>query len=229
MTDHWEALDRHYEGIWQQGRGALLRGGVWDPHLRAPAGDDRMSLALVIRPSPAVAGGVENYLERLRQGEPTLYCYPREDLHLTVLDILHGVSGRTVPQEISAYLRCIRDCAAQSAPFSIHFRGTIASDSAVLIRGYCGPELEALRTRLRSALPAAGLSLEERYQTISAHITAARLAGPLRDPTAFLARLRTETNFGLCPVSALELVFHNWYDAKKEVLARFDLGQRPQM
>ena len=76
---------------------------------------------------------------------------------------------------------------------------------------------------LRRVLALHALPLEERYPTVSCHITAARITRRLRDPQGFLAFAAEPVSFGCMDVDAFELVFHNWYDSQKTVLAKIPL------
>lgn len=213
-------LENHYRNILEQNREAILRGGVGDDYLKFPGRDTRMALALVIRISPNVCSLIEAYLHKLKTIEPDLYYYPARDLHITVLDLLRGVPDRTIPDNIDDYTRCIRECAKKISPFEIVFDGLTMSDNAVMIKGYYESALEDFRQELRRSMKRYGLLLEERYETFSAHITAARIPDQLRHPESFVTYLADKHPFGEMKVTAFELVFHNWYDSQKKVLAK---------
>ena len=68
------------------------------------------------------------------------------------------------------------------------------------------------------------LKLEERYKTISVHITIARIKDKLKNPEKYISFIENEkdTNFGKMKVESMELIFHNWYDTKKQILTRVD-------
>ena len=218
-----EALDLLYAEILDCSRDALLRGGTPDPYLAPGAADDRMGLALVIRPDDETAGRICRYLEPPRAAEPGLYCYPAGDLHLTVLDLIGAAPGQRIPERWDAYLGAVRRAVREILPFCITFAGMTASESALLVRGYPDPALQRLRQSLRCELTAAGIPARERYETRSAHLTAARVAAPLRDPRALLEFLRCAPQFGTVRADTVELVFHNWYDSKKERAVRIPL------
>lgn len=217
-------LRRHYDGILETNRARLLQGGVGDPHLLHPEWDTRMALALVIRPAPHLAHRMAGHLEPLRQLAPELYHYPASDFHVTVLDLLRGKPGRTLPPNWREYARCIRSCAGEVSPFGLEFSGLCASDSAILMKGYYQEGLEQLRQRVREALAAHGLPLEERYKTISAHVTVARIPTRLHHPAELLDWMDQNVDFGQMMVEQVELVFHNWYDSRKQVLDTIPLG-----
>lgn len=195
-----------------------------DGYLVHPQRDTRMALALVIRIAPPICDQIEAFLDELKRLEPELYYYPAKDLHITVMDILRGIPDRPVPDNIDDYIRCIEACAGTIPPFRTAFDGLTMSDNAVMVKGYYEPALEALRRRLRRAMREQGLLLEERYETFSAHVTAARIPGRLTAPEPFLSQIADRRPFGEMEVSSFELVFHNWYDSKKKLLARIPAG-----
>lgn len=65
-----------------------------------------------------------------------MYIYPKEDFHITVLDILRGIQGREIPENIDAYVKCIAECAEKISSFYIDFTGMTTSDNAGLVCGY---------------------------------------------------------------------------------------------
>ena len=219
-----QALNGLYDGILRRDRARLLAGGVGDPFLAHAAADDRMALTLVFRPAAPVAARIAAHTALLRQSEPTLYRYPAQDLHVTVLDILRGEPGRALPADIGRYIACIGACCRGARPFAVTFDGMTASSSVLMVKGFYADGLAQVRAAVREDLARCGLAPEERYQTASAHISAARVTDRLRAPEALLDFLARPAYFGETDVDALELVFHNWYDSRKTVLARFPLG-----
>lgn len=96
----------------------------------------------------------------------------------------------------------------------------------MLVKGYYRPgTLDNLRARLRDALIRGGLPARERYETRSCHLTAMPLAVAAADPAALLDVLRQLEDRRLGEFSACqaELVYHHWYDARKQLLASFPL------
>ena len=218
-----------YEEIGCRGRNALLdTGGQPDPWLSRPGADDRMALTLVLRPSPEAAEAALRALKPLRRLEPRQYFYPASDLHITVLDLIPGQPGLPCPSPplIQRYRDLLTPVLADTASFPVFLRGLTASENAVLVKGYYHfGTLDGLRARLREALAQGGLPARERYGTRSCHLTAMRLAAPVSDPSAFLNALRQleDHPLGVFPVCQAELVYHDWYDARKQILASFPL------
>lgn len=215
-------LNALYDSIRTKNTEVFLSGGVPDDFLNHPETDTRMAVALVIRPAEAVRQSICAVLQELHAEFPELYCYPADDLHITVLDVLRGRPGleKPSPALLAQYKNCIEAAVSQLEPFSIQFKGLVFSDGAVMVKGFDDGGLEILRAALRSALRAEGLSLEERYETTSCHITAVRFPEKLHAPAALLKRLERcdAMDFGSCAVTGFELTYHNWYDSRKECI-----------
>lgn len=219
-----QTLNELYDGILRRDRATLLAGGAGDPFLAHAAADDRMGLSLVFRPAAPVAARIAAHTALLRQSEPTLYRYPAQDLHVTVLDVLKGEPGRALPADVERYIACIKACCRRARPFAVEFDGMTASSSVLMVKGFYADGLAQVRAAVRRELTRCGLAPEERCQTVSAHISAARVTDRLRAPQALLDFLARPAYFGEMNVETLELVFHDWYDSQKTVLARFPLG-----
>ncbi len=147
-----DVMELHYMRIYERSKEKLLQGGVGDQFLLSPEKDTRMSLALLIRISAEISEKICAYLNDLRSSEPDLYYYPKEDFHITVMDILSGKPNRMIPDNIDHYIRCIMECADKIEPFYIAFSGMVASENAALVKGYYEYGLEKLRIILRKIL-----------------------------------------------------------------------------
>ena len=219
-----EKLEKHYQNIFDQNKEILLQGGKGDEYLLHPDTDTRMALTLVIRVKECTEQ-IEAYLGKVKEIEPDLYYYPKTDLHITVLDILRGVPNRQLPDNLDDYVACIEACAKKVQPFDIMLQGTTLSDNAVLINGYYEEELEKMRQLLRKNLWESHLELEERYETFSSHVSVARIKSCLSNPNEFVESTITDVIFGKIHVDEMEMVFHDWYDSKKQVVAQIRLGE----
>ena len=185
-----------------------------------------MSIVLLIRISPNISANIEKCINKLKEIESdSMYFYPSSDFHITVIDILKGEIGRNIPENINDYINCINECAKQIKPFEIEFEGLTASDNAVLVKGFYDNELQKFRELLRESLSKNNLKLEERYKTISSHITIARNKDKLKNSEKLISFIENESknNFGKMKVDSFELCFHNWYDTKKQAIAKINL------
>ena len=225
MNYYWkEKLNELYNiNIYEKNKPKILSGGVGDKFLINAKNDNRKSLVLLIRISPEISEKIEKCISELKNIEPNLYYYPKEDFHITIIDILKGVEGRTIPKNLNEYIDCIKKCANEIKPFKIEFNGLTASDNAVMVKGYYEYELQKFRELLRKSLKEKGLDLEERYETISSHITIMRVPDKLENPKELIKCIEQERMFGIMNIDSFELSFHNWYDTKKEVLLNIKL------
>ena len=219
-----DALTAHYARILAQNREILLQGGRGDLFLQSKETDTRRAVALLIRVKGGVCEKISEYIQTLKQTEPELYYYPPQDFHITVLDILRGKENRMIPENVDEYISCIKGCTDGVKPFCIEFKGVTASDNAVLVCGYYEDGLEELRHTIREALSERNLILDERYKSISSHITIARIPEKLAQPKRFLEQIGQDVCFGTMKVDLVELTFHNWYDSEKMKLAEFRLA-----
>ena len=171
-----EFLQTHYNNILLKNKEKINQGGVKDDLLSNAQNDKRMSMVLLIRINPDISNNIQNAINKLKELEPdSIYYYPPSDFHITVIDLLKGELDRKIPDNINDYINCINECAKEIKPFEIEFDGLTASDNAVLVKGFYDNELQKFRELLRENLIKNNLKLEERYKTISSHITIARL------------------------------------------------------
>ena len=219
-----EILKEHYDNIFKKNKEKIKNGGVKDELLLNAQNDKRMSIVLLIRISPDISKNIENCINKIKEIESdSMYFYPSTDFHITVIDILKGEENRNIPENINEYIKCIRDCSKQIKPFEIEFDGLTASDNAILVKGFYDNELQKFRELLRESLIKNNLKLEERYKTISSHITIARNKELLKNPEKIMEFIEKDYYFGKMKVESIELSFHNWYDTKKKVIEKIYL------
>jgi hypothetical protein len=77
---------------------------------------------------------------------------------------------------------------------------------------------------LRTSLKSRGLSLEERYETVSCHVSIARISKPLSNPDELIDSIKLPHDFGVMTVDCMEISFHNWYDTQTTVLGNILLS-----
>jgi 2'-5' RNA ligase len=218
MHHSQHSLRPHYNALWEEHWPNIRRGAVaTDPLLARKASDGRRGLTVIARPDPAVAARIEEMLHTLAALEPQQYYYPQSDFHLTVLSLF------TATEDFAPHLAHMgeyRDAAATvlaaTPAFTFDTVGITLAAGAVLAQGFPhGPALETLRDGLRAELRKRGLGhgLDQRYRLVAAHSTLVRFAAPLNAPERFAQALAEFRNapFGRTEVSALELVFNDWY------------------
>lgn len=217
-----------YAGIAERGMACIEDCGEQvDGWLRCPERDTRMGITLLIRIPTEMQGRILRMEQELLAEEPHQYYYPASDLHVTVLDLLAATPGFVYTDALVAdYDRILTQAVSLCEPFSISLCGIVPSESAILVKGYYEAALTQIRQRIRKALRDERLPLEERYETISAHVTIARFAEKLQNRAELSQILSANTarDFGEFQVRDLQLVYHNWYDSQKTILAEYRLG-----
>ena len=93
MNYYWkEKLKELYDiNIYEKNKQKIISGGIGDNFLKNAKNDNRMSLVLLIRISPEISTKIEKCISEFKQIEPNLYYYPKEDFHITVIDIFQKV------------------------------------------------------------------------------------------------------------------------------------------
>ena len=219
-----EFLKEHYNNIFIKNKETIIKGGEKDTFLEDAENDNRMSLCVLIRISPDISNNIEKCINKIKEIESNnLYYYPISDFHITVIDILKGEIGRNIPQNINDYINCINEVVKQIKPFNIEFDGITASNNAILVKGFYDNELQKFRENLRENLKKKNLKLEERFKTISSHITIARVKNEFKYPDKLISFINEQNYFGKMEIKSMELTFHNWYDTKKQIITKFNL------
>ncbi|MBE6829826.1 MAG: 2'-5' RNA ligase family protein [Ruminococcaceae bacterium] len=197
-----------------------------DPWLKHPEDDTRRGIALLIRIPDEAKEQILRMENALRKAEPDQYYYPASDFHITVLDILAAKPGFPCTHALAeSYGGVLAEVLSCFQPFSVSLRGIIPSESALLVKGYSEETLAQIRRALRNGLHSHHLALDERYQTVSSHITFVRFMEQLQNRRELLRILEKNAGrgFGRFEVKSLQLVYHDWYDSRKTVLAEYSL------
>lgn len=222
-------LRHHYDTLYVEGaRAAHASQLVLDAYLHNPAADTRRGLTLLLAVAPAVATAAANTLASLRQAAPELYYYPLPDLHVTLLTPLSGLPNQQLQAEqFQAYHTALQEAFREKSAFIIAYEGLTLAPGAVLLQGYPTPEFQRLREHVRRELLAAGLPIAERYQSISAHVTAVRFPVVPAAPASLVAyvQARREVPLGRQLVTEILLVWNDWYNrqSRTEIVATYSL------
>lgn len=226
MEDINQKITALYQDIAVRGACAIQNGGIVDQFLAHPEQDFRMGVSLVFRIPDPVKTSILKKMNDIKYCAPELYYYPTADFHVTVLDLQRAKQGLMCSSELAErYTEAIQHVAREILPFEASFCGMTASDGAVFVKGYYDSSLEIFRQKLRTLFRARDLPLDERYETFSCHITVVRFPRKIESPSAFsdvISNL-SEIDFGRFTVDSVQLVYHNWYDSRKEILSEIPL------
>lgn len=179
--------------------------------------DTRRGITVLSYLDNSVGSRINDLLDELKIIEPEQYYYPINELHLTILSIISCISGLKLSKlNVEAYTSVFQETIKHFEGFKIHYKGITVSSSCILIRGFPDDKrLNQLRDALRINFTKANLesTIDSRYKISTAHTTAVRCLAPFNNSEAvvsILAKYR-DHDFGTLDVSALELVFNNWY------------------
>ena len=216
--------------MFAEGRRAASRKQlVSDKYLQNLATDTRRGLTLLVAVAPTVAATAANALADLRRAAPELYYYPAADLHVTLLTPLSGQPNQQLSaRQFQAYHTALQDVFRQQTAFVIEFVGFTLTLGAVLLQGYPRPAFQVLREQVRARLLAAGLPVAERYQSVSAHVTAVRFPVAPVAPVSLAeyVQARREVPLGQQVVTEILLVWNDWYNQQQrtQLLVRYALA-----
>lgn len=221
-------LDNLYHEINQRGFAAIAAGNeAVDSHLQSIPDDTRRGLTLLGHLPAHVCRNINFALQELKQVDPNQYYYPTNDMHITVMDLLACQPQFKLSQsEFNHYRDIIAEAVRTIPPIHWRVQGLMVSPGAVMVKGYYGPELETLRQKLRQALPGEGLKLNERYPTLSGHVTVTRFSDQLVARQDFLDVIKQDCQlgFGKFTMHSLDLVVHDWYNRRIELVANLPLA-----
>ena len=220
------SLDEHYNNILANNKDVILAGGHGDAFLANAKHDNRMALVILIRINSDIKQSINKCISALKIIEPDLYFYPDTNLHITVMDILKGEDGRKIPDNIDDYLTCIEQCLKNINAFNIVFNGLTLSDNAIMVKGYYENTLQIFRENLRYSLKNNNLINEERYKTISSHITIARLKNKYKNGIELIKFIQSYELCKTMKVNSFEVCLHNWYDTRKEIITTYKLWSK---
>lgn len=216
-------LEVHYETLYKESVVKIAKGDYQvDPLIDANE-DNRFGITLLLRPSDEVKNKIQTFLKDLSKVEPEQYYYENSDIHITIMSIISCYDGFDLKNiNLEDYNQIIRNSLAGFQPLQIHFKGITASPSCLMLKGFMDTDsLNVLRDNLRENFKATNLeqSLDKRYAIQTAHSTVVRFRKELQYKDEFLALVEKYKNydFGTFKVSALELVYNDWYQRKSLV------------
>ena len=189
--------------------------------------DRRMGISLLIRPTNAIKHEVQSLLEKIKETEPSQYYYPIQDIHVTLFDLITAKQDfNYTNKQINVFKEITQLSLNNTNKFKINFDGIIASDGAIIVKGYYDKQMDEIRQRLRKEILNHNLKNDERYTTKSCHMTIARFSKNIQERKKLIDFIKKHNRhaFGQMEVSEIELIYHNWYDSKKEIIHRYKIA-----
>lgn len=212
-----------YDQLWTMGVEKLVQHSyVTDPYIQS-ANDGRRGLSLILRPSAAVIGRIDAFLELFKKMEPDQYYYKPEDFHITFLSLISCQEGFFLPNiEMEKYIAALDDLFKNKAVLTINHQGITVSDSCVMVQGFCPENLNMLRNEVREVVATYHLTetMDKRYLLRTAHSTVIRYAKKIKDPEAWLELLGKYRNepFGFSDITHIDLVVNDWYMKRENLI-----------
>lgn len=217
-----------YEEISNNGLTKIKKGKEYiDNWINNYEQDRRMGISLLIRPSEEIKEKIQSVLYEMEEIEPEQYYYPIEDIHVTLFDLITARQNFYYTNEqVDTFKKITRIVLADVNKFEINFDGIVASDGAIMVKGYYEQPMEYIRQMLRKEIIKNNLKIDERYTTRSSHITIARFSKHIKERDKLIKYIEQHKRypFGKIKVSEIELIYHNWYDSKKEILNRYKIS-----
>lgn len=226
-------LEILYADIEKRGIEAIQSGKeIIENNLNHRAQDQRRALTLLISLQGPIIQKFRMLKREIQKAEPYQYYYPDADLHVTAIELICATTQLPRDREVLQQgIEIVETACNGIAPFEISFRGIIASNGAILARGYYQSGLLELRQNVRSLAQQCGFDLRERYQSLSAHTVFGRFTSPIKNRQALLDKIQEYHAFelGAFQVRELDLVIHDCYHHEKEEIQKFTLGIRPNV
>ena len=188
--------------------------------------DNKMGLILAIRIIEEIQENISKIQEKIKSIEPNQYYYKKSEYHITLLDLIRKRQNYLYTDEqIKIYDNIIKKSIIDISPFKIRLNGLVISDGAIMVKGYYENEMNVIRKNLRKQIEKNALKNDEKYKTISSHITICRFKEKIKNRNTLLNFVKdyAEYDFGSFEVSNFELTYHNGYYSKKEVLKKYIL------
>jgi len=218
-----DLLPSFYKKLCEDGRRDLQKRVIQIvPFLDDLRKDIRRGLTLIVRPSLQVERQLTAINQHLRKVAPHHFYYEASRFHFSIISLITAYETFDLKKTpLQLYERTIREVLSIFPPFDVEFAGVGATRSSIIAKGFpIGGTLEAIREMLRQRLRSAGLGrgIDERYRSLSAHVTLGRLKvmddfDPL---IACLDKLHEVQLERMC-VSQAQLVINDFYMSPDKV------------
>ena len=120
-------LDSIYLGIYEKGRNAIQNQKEYIDPMIDNLSDTRMGLTVTIRPCVEnegleVSENIERFIKDLAIVEKEQYYYPKEDFHITLLDLIVARKDfKYTKEQVDACVSVVREAIKGVTPLEIEF------------------------------------------------------------------------------------------------------------
>ena len=99
------------------------------------------------------------------------------------------------------------------------------TDKTVLVKGFPEDTMQQIKQKIRETLNRYNISNNEPYKDDMYHLSLARFKSRIvnREKLIKFVEENYNNDFGSFDVSEVELIYHDWYDTKREVLGKISL------
>jgi 2'-5' RNA ligase len=223
---------KRYKEIWATSKKEIAANKIKiDPYLQKNTKDERRGLTFLIPLQDDffldLAGNINKDLRKIL---PNQYFTPESDLHITVMDLIQVSKNFVDDPRAVRQIQAILEASVNGFhPFEIRFRGLCASPSAIFLQGFAEDTLLQLREKIREAAKLKNFHLDERYQSVTAHVTLVRFKSKFEFPHKLIKFIDSsrEKEYGEFRVKQLDFVSHDWYnsDAKTTRISTYKLSR----
>lgn len=188
--------------------------------------DTRRGIALLIRPSEEVLKNIQNKANELKKIDSSLYVYSKDCLHITLYSFIKQTEDFTYEHEQhELYSRISKEALSCFKSFKINCKGLMFTDKTVLVKGFPEDMMQQIKQKIRETLNRYNISNNEPYKDDMYHLSLARFKSRIvnREKLIKFVEENYNNDFGSFDVSEVELIYHDWYDTKREVLGKISL------
>lgn len=191
-----------------------------DQHLLDPDNDNRTGLSIITKPGYGIKNLYDSLINGFRKIEPDQYYYPFTDLHITVFDfITAGENIQFNDKLLENYISVTGKVFKNEFPITIVFKGVVFSKAAGLIKGYDHDDrIINIRHKIRVCLQESGIKANERYESVTTHMTFCRFTRKIKNCEDFLFHMSRikEIPLGNYTFDYIDIVIHDWYNKSEK-------------
>ena len=132
-----------YEEISNKGLDRIRNGQEYIDNWINNANDKRMGISLLIRPSEQIKLKIKDLLDKMKKIEPSQYYYPIKDIHVTLFDFITARQNfNYTDKQVEVFQKIVESVLEDIEKFEINFDGIVASDGAIMVKGYYQKQME---------------------------------------------------------------------------------------
>lgn len=219
-------LDEIYNQKHKQGIENIMSGNEFlDGNLNND-NDTRRGINLLIRPSEEVTKEIQNKIVEIKNIDPNLYLYSSDCLHFSLFCFVHQTKDFIYKTEQKKlYIELSKEILSNVKKFKISCNGLMLTDKGVLVKGFPDATMNEIRNKIRKILDEKNINHTEIYKDDICHLSLVRFKNKIENRKKLVEFINNNYNydFGFFDVTEIELLYHDWYDTKRDVFEKFKL------